>query len=269
MNSRYDERKVEKIDLIEMMNAILNKWHYILLSALWLGGITLLVNKYIYVPQYSSTAKLYVLSNTTSIISMSDISLGTTLTSDYIMIAKSRAVAEQVIEDLELDMVPGTLLGKVSIENPSGTHILNFTVTDTSPIEAKRIADKYVEVSADYIAEKMGQSKPSIWEYGIASRQQISPNTRENVQKGLLAGAALAIAIVVVLHLMDDTLKTEEEIENYLGMNTLATVLFDEEAEKDEARVKKDRKKSGRKRSDRKRTTEKQNEKTTKSKGRE
>jgi hypothetical protein len=43
---------------------------------------------------------------------------------------------------------------------------------------------------------------------------------------------------------MDDTLKTEEEIENYLGMNTLATVLFDEEAEKDEARVKKDRKKT-------------------------
>jgi capsular polysaccharide biosynthesis protein len=189
---------------------------------------------------------MYVLSSSTSILSVADVQLGTSLTSDYIMIAQSRTVAEQVIEELQLDLTTDALIAKVSIENPSDSHILNFTVTDDSPEEAKRIVDKYIDVSAEFIGEKMDQAQPSVWEYGIVDDQPISPNKLKNTIMGILVGAILAMAIVVVLYLMDDTVQSSDDIEKYFGLATLASVPSDKKAEKMEQKIKKDEAKSRR-----------------------
>ena len=47
---------------------------------------------------------------------------------------------------------------------------------------------------------------------------------KKNCALGLLAGIVLAMAVITVLYLMDDTIKTEEDIEKYLGVSVLAKV---------------------------------------------
>ena len=41
---------------------------------------------------------------------------------------------------------------------------------------------------------------------------------------GFLLGALLVCAIIVVLELLNDSIQSEEEVEKYLGIPTLATV---------------------------------------------
>jgi capsular polysaccharide biosynthesis protein len=41
---------------------------------------------------------------------------------------------------------------------------------------------------------------------------------------GGLIGAFIAAGIIIVLHLMDDTIKTSEDIEKYLGISTLGLI---------------------------------------------
>ena len=43
---------------------------------------------------------------------------------------------------------------------------------------------------------------------------------------GLLAGIVLAMAVITILYLLDDTIKTEDDIEKYLGMTTLAVLPY-------------------------------------------
>lgn len=237
MQSQYDE---EEIDLKELFFVLLSKWKYILFSTVCLGVATALVNMYILIPQYASTSKLYILSKSTSLTSLADLQVGTSLTQDYKLIINSRPVVEEVIENLKLDTDYEGLVGRITVDNPTDSRMLYITVTDESSKEAKRIADELARVSAAYIAEKMDQDPPNIFEYGYANPQHVSPNRKKNTLIGALAGALLASAVVIVLYLMDDTIKTEEDIEKYLNLNTLAVV---PEKEQDGADKKKGKKK--------------------------
>src|SRR3954454_20273393 len=55
----------------------------------------------------------------------------------YVVIAKSRATAEQVIEDLGLDASGGARGSQITVDQPVDTVLLHITATDTSPQQAQ------------------------------------------------------------------------------------------------------------------------------------
>jgi len=65
----------------------------------------------------------------------------------------------------------------------------------------------------------------------------------KNTVIGALAGAFLAIAIVVITFLLNDTIMTPDDMERKVGLNVLASLPFDEE-EDDGLPTKKDKKKT-------------------------
>lgn len=219
MKPQYND---DPIDLVDLLFALLRKWQYIVFSALCVGVITALVNIYVFVPMYTSTAKMYMLPKTSSI--MSDLQLGSTLIEDYRAMIKSRPLIEEVAKNLNMNMSYGQLAGKISVSQAESSRMLNITVTDVDPQRAKQIVDEVANTSAKYFAEKMDQKPPSIIEYGYVNASPVSPNKRKNISMGILAGAAMASAVILFFHMMDDSIKNEEDIEKYLGMNTLAVV---------------------------------------------
>ena len=116
------------IDLIELCWVFLGKWK--LIVALMLLG-TLLFGVYhqlMIKPVYQADASVFV-TNTNTVITMSDLQLGSALTEDYAKIIKSRAVMKEVIEEQGLNMNFRQLANLVSVTNPSGSHIITITVT--------------------------------------------------------------------------------------------------------------------------------------------
>ena len=83
----YDE---DTIDLLELARVLLKKWWLILLSAVFGGALALLVTITMINPQYQSNAMLYILSKTTTVTSLADLQLGSELTADFEVIAKSK-----------------------------------------------------------------------------------------------------------------------------------------------------------------------------------
>ena len=70
----------------------------------------------------------------------------------------------------------------------------------------------------------MEVTPPKVIEEGEVPTIQTSPSTKKNVMIGALAGLILSAGIIILLTLMDDTIKSEEDIENYLGLTTLASI---------------------------------------------
>jgi capsular polysaccharide biosynthesis protein len=219
----------EEIDLMELFFEMVNHWKMILLSAILVGVIALVISKFLITPQYQSTSQLYVLSKSTSITSLTDIQLGSNLTNDYMVVVNGRPVVDQVIENLGLDESYGSLLGKITLNNPTNSRILEITITDTDPQLCKQIADEMAEVAAAFIAEKMDQDPPSIIQYGYADGAKVSPSIRKNTMMGALIGAILAIAFIVVVYLMNDTIMTQEDVEKKLGLNLLGALPLEED----------------------------------------
>lgn len=65
---------------------------------------------------------------------------------------------------------------------------------------------------------------PKIIEEGELPTVKTSPSMSKNTLLGLLAGIVLSAGIIVVITVMNDTIKTEEDIHKYLGISTLAVV---------------------------------------------
>jgi capsular polysaccharide biosynthesis protein len=250
MNENYNERieDDDEIDLIALAMALLRHWKVIVIVTLVTAIACFLFSRFLITPMYSSMSRLYVLSKSTSITSLADIQMGSNLTNDYLIVCSSRPVLDQVIADLELDEEYKTLKGKVKVTNPSNTRFLDITVTDVQPERAKAIADDIAEVSSRFISEKMDQDPPSIIQYGYADGAKVSPNVMKNTVIAGFAGGVVSVAFVALFYFLNNTIDTPDDVENKLGLKTIAQIPMEHFADNESKEEKKHKKaKKGRK----------------------
>ena len=229
-----------EIDLKELFLALKKKIVWILLTTIVFAGAAGLITKFAMTPIYSSSAQLYVMSKS-GISQLTDLTMGTQLTQDYMVIVKTRPVLEKVIKNLNLDMDYKELGNKITVENPTDTRIMQITVTDPDPKQAKEITQDLAEVTAATVAKKMDVKSPTIIENAYEAENPDSPSTKKNVVIGALLGFVLMSAVIVVQYLMNDTILKEEDIEKYLGINTLAQLPLVKGAKKRTKKVKRAR----------------------------
>lgn len=223
MNKQLENDEIE-IDLKELFLA-LKKKIWIILGAFIAGTALMAVYTiFLVTPVYSASSMMYVLSTTTSITSLSDLQLGTQLTNDYVVLIKSRPVIEQVIENLGLNMTYGELNNAVSVTNQTDTRILTITVKSAVPETAQKVADELASVTATQVAEIMGTEEPNVFENATLPTSPVSPSLKKNCILGGIAGLVLACAVVIVMYLMNDSIKSEEDVEKYLGLTTLGII---------------------------------------------
>lgn len=223
-NERMKPGEQEQIDLIELLHVFLRKIWAIVLCMIIGMVIVATYTKLMITPQYAATSIIYIMSSTTSITSMADLQLGTQLTADFQMIAKSRTVVNEVIEVSGMDLTYGGLVGRMKTENPSETHMLKLTVIDSDPETAAKLANAYAEVMREQVAEIMNTDKPNLVEQAVMPTAPISPNFMKNTMKGGLVGIVLACACIFLQYLLNDTIQTEEDVRKYLGVHTLAVM---------------------------------------------
>jgi len=228
MEKHYDDDEIE-IDLKELFFELLSNWGMIMLSTILVAVIAFCISKFIMVPQYNSTAQLYVFTKSTSITNLADLQTSTNLTNDYKVVITGRPVLERVMDNLGIENESyNSIKERIQINNPTNSRIIEITVTDPSPEQAKKIADEIADVSATFISQKMDQDPPSVIQYGYVSNNAVSPNTIMNTVLGAAIGAIVAMVIIIISYLLNDTVMTAEDIERKLDMHVLGTLPLEE-----------------------------------------
>ena len=213
-----------EIDLIELLYRMLASWKLIAILALAGMLAAFGITYFLVTPLYQAKSTIYVISRSDSVINMSDLQIGTALTQDYIKVFDMWEVHEQVITNLGLPYSYTQMRKNLSVTNTSNTRMLDITVTSANPDEAAAIANEYAKVASDFIAETMSTDKPNIVSVALVPSNPVSPNMVRNVAIGFLAGVVLAAAIVTIRMLLDDKIKTAEDIRRYTGLVNLAIV---------------------------------------------
>lgn len=215
-----------EIDLLELFRALLQRWYLILVCALIFGAAAFGYTKYFITPQYEASSMIYILSTkqATDLSMALDIQTSKQLTADFEILAKSRPVVEAVIDNLELDTDYETLVKRITVENPSNTFVLKMTAKDPDPEMACNLSNALSDATAEQVAKVMDTDKPNKVEEAVIPKEPVSPNVMKNTLLGVIAGAFLMCAFVTFMYVMDDRIKTEEDIAKYLELNTLATI---------------------------------------------
>ena len=233
MDYTYDDYKNDEIDLKEIFYALWHRILIILLAGILGGAIAGAYTRYMMTPVYTSSSMLLVLTKETTLSSLADLQIGSQLTNDYSVMTTSRPVLEEVIDNLNLQMDYEELERMITISNPEDTR-------------AMQIVNELSEVASEFIGDNMEVVPPKIIEEGIVPTEKTSPSTMRNTLLGILAGLFISGGIVVLMTVLNDSIKNEDDVEKYLGLSTLASV----PDRKDYIGGKK--KKSGRKKSTRK-----------------
>lgn len=222
MENMHDDEM--EIDLREIFYALKKRIFMILAVGLLCGCLSCVYTKFFMTPVYTSTSSMLVLTKETTLSSLADLQMGSQLTKDYTVLTTSREVLQKVIENQELNISYKALKSCITLDNPTDTRILNVSVTYPDAEKAKAIVDELANVASSYIGDKMEVIPPKIIEDGEIPTVQTSPSMSKNTMLGLLAGLILSAGIVVVITIMNDSIKTEDDIEKYLGISTLAVV---------------------------------------------
>lgn len=216
-----------EIDFQEILFLLLDKIWIIGASTICIALIALIITKTAITPMYASDTKMYVLNkNSDTNVTYSDLQVSSQLTNDYVQFVKSRTVLQKVIDNLGLDMSVSSLSGRISVTTPMNTRMLVVTVVDEDPVNAKKIADTLAKYAGEYICEKMDTEGVNVVDEGNIPTSPTSPNTLKNTMIGALAGFVFAVGVIVVRYILDDTIKSEEDVERYLGCSMLAAIPY-------------------------------------------
>jgi capsular polysaccharide biosynthesis protein len=112
----------------------------------------------------------------------------------------------------------------LTISNPTNTRYLNIRVRSADTEEATKIANAFGSVAQEVIKEKMKTEEPTVLDDAVTSRIPVSPQKTRNVMSGGLLGAMLIIGIFFLVFIMDDKLKSSDDITRYFGLPTLAVM---------------------------------------------
>lgn len=228
-NGSEENTEIE-VDLVELCLRLVEKWKGIVAGALIGALIMLVYSVAIATPVYEATSKLYVLSSSDSAINLSDLQIGSYLTSDYTEVFKTWEVHEIVRQNLGLEYSREALSDMLTISNPGDTRVLYITVSNKDPEEAAILANEYAEVAKQYISATMQTDEPSQFSEALVPQYPVSPRKTLNVILGFVLGALVVCAFYVVQFLMDDKIKTADDIRRYTGLPTLAVVPDNDEA---------------------------------------
>ncbi|MDD6102248.1 MAG: Wzz/FepE/Etk N-terminal domain-containing protein [Clostridiales bacterium] len=214
-----------EIDLLEIFAVIISKIWIVILSGMLLGAIAFLYSYGIKTPMYTSTTSIYILNKKSDQqVNYNDTMLASQLTKDYQKLIKSRTVMEKVIEECGLNTSVGSLSSRVNVQQDGDTRIINISVKDANPEEAQRIAESVRNAAAVHVKAVTDVEAVNVADYANLPKSPSEPNVGRTTLIGILAGALLSIAVIVVIYLLDDTIKSSDDIERYLGLSTLALI---------------------------------------------
>ena len=210
-----------QIDLMELLYRLIEKMRYIVTATVACALAAALITMLFISPKYTARAKLYVKNGSGSGINLSDLQIGNYLASDYTEVFSNWHVHERVIENLNLPYDYDQMNEMIDISNPNDTRILYIGVTSKDAREAQQIANEYARVAQEFIADKMETSEPSLFEEALLPSKPTSPSLTKNTLLGFFAGLLCSCGFFVVQFLLDDRIRTSEDIERISGLTTL------------------------------------------------
>ncbi len=232
-----------EIDIGHILSILWEKILVIIATGIIVGLAGFLVSKFLITPKYESETKLYVLNRANdSATTLSDVQLSTQLTKDYQILVTSAPVMNQVIKELGLNMKASELASTISVDTPSDTRVLQITVTSDDPKRAKNIADKVAQVSSKKICDIMKIEQVNVIEEGSLSEEPAVDTVQKWTLIGLALGIVLSCAVIIIRSMLDDTVKTTEDVEKYFDLSTLAVIPISEEMDDGLGKNKKSRK---------------------------
>ena len=216
---------VQEIDLIDLFGYYMSRL-WLLIAAVVIGAVIAGAYTHYMIPdRFTAVSRMYMISaSSSSVVDLSDLNIGASLSNDYVELMKSRPIIEDVINELGLGYTYEQVLDMIRLDVVTNTRIIKISATSTDPEEAMNIANQMARIAKIRLPKIMDAPSPSIAEEAVLPTQKSSPSLSRNVMMGSLVLLFLVLAFLTVQYLMDDTIQTSEDVEKEFGILPMTVI---------------------------------------------
>ncbi|MNI06654.1 Capsular polysaccharide type 8 biosynthesis protein cap8A [compost metagenome] len=184
-------------------------------------------------PVYEASTKLIVNKSNegqgvNTAVDINSVNLNLRLIDTYKEVIKTPRIMDQVIkEHPELELTAEQLIQKVKVSSVNNTQVMTVIVQDLSYMKAANIANAVSQVFQQQIPMIMKVDNVSLLNEALPKENPIpvKPNPKLNIAISIIVSLMIAVGIAFLLEYLDDSIKTEEDVEKYLGLPTLTMII--------------------------------------------
>ncbi|MFB1097893.1 YveK family protein [Terribacillus sp. JSM ZJ617] len=218
----------ETISLKEIF-AVLKKRALMILSLIVsFAAIAFLVSYFLITPTYQASASVVVNQEENVDVSTLNnaIQSNISLINTYKIVMTSPVILDEVAKEMNLSLSSSELAEKLEVSSEADTQIITVTATDTSQAKAAELANTTVDVFQKEIPELMNLEnvKPLSLAETVENPSPASPNILLNTAIALVLGAMVGIGLAFLLEYLDNTVKTEADIEKRIGIPVIGII---------------------------------------------
>lgn len=208
--------------LLELLHLLRKKWFLVVLFPLVFAGATAAYSWGFMSNDYTSSVSLYVLTKTdnqnSSNITSSDVTASQQLANDIAVLAKSNRVIDATAQSLGMTTLKGY---DVKVDSATTNRVITLSVTGKKPEAVAQIADELGKQTSNTAIEVMDLKAVNVIESAQVPDIPSGPNRIMYTAVAFLAGLFFAIALIVLLDMLNTTVKSPEEAEELLGLPVL------------------------------------------------
>jgi capsular polysaccharide biosynthesis protein len=216
------------LDLRDVFHIIRKRMKMIILITLACTFVSGIISFYVLKPSYESHTSIIVgkpegTSQTQT--EYNDVMLYQKLIQTYQEIAKSRVVADQAANILGSPYTAEGIQKVVTVTPQTDTQILIIKATNGDPVEAAKICSAVSQafIEQSKIVFPTG-GDIQVMDKALVPVSPVSPNKKMNLAIAFLIGLMGSMGLAFVLEMMDRTIKTEDEVERYIGVPVIGMI---------------------------------------------
>ena len=228
---------MEELDLRELFNMFWGKKIEIVIITLIFVIIGGVYSFMFTTPKYksSTTLVLATLNDTTigktttaasgDAITQTELTLNSNLVSTYSELVKSKSVLREVISNLNLNDINEDQLKKnVSVTAVKDTELIEISVSSTNSTYPSKIANEIAKVFTAKVAEIYNINNVHVVDKAEVSKTPYNINHIKDIIIFAFIGVVISAAKILLMNMLDNTVKTEQDIEHATGMMVLAQI---------------------------------------------
>lgn len=216
------------IDLGYIFKIIKKKIKIILLIGIICGIISGLISFFVMKPVYQADMTLIVnkqVDNEVAEMSTNDdFTFAQKMAVTYGEIIKSRAIMEEIINNMKLDTSYEKLIKNISVKNIDNTQIIKISVQNTNPKTAMNICNNIPNIFEKEVQRITKASGIEIIDKAKLPKKPIKPNKIINILVATFLGIIISTFIILTMELLDKNIKTTKDVEEKLGLTVLSTL---------------------------------------------
>jgi len=225
----------ETISLQDIFKIIKKRLFLIVSLTMLAAIIAAIISYFVLTPVYQASTQILVNQQKSDVetIQSQDIQANLQLINTYNVIIKSPVILDQVIERLDLDMTNTELSEKITVSNADDSQVISVSVEDVQHFKAVDIANTVAEVFQEEIPVLMNIDNVKVLSPAVHLDfpNHVKPNEMMNIAIAAVIGIMLGVGLAFLLEYLDTTVKSEQDVEEFLGLPLLGIISPIPEAE--------------------------------------